>query len=299
MRFSSTNFISSLIILIILYSIEWRLAFFVTLVYLVSSYFVYIYAKESQRDTAITDIYESEAFGVLFDIVNSSELVKSTGSEISFFQNWATQYSLFIEASQGVLIANANIATVIQVSTFIISSGVLFASAGFIMLGSIDLATYTAFLYMSAIIIESLSTLPGSIGSYTALIGSKYRLNDTLDLELDAHSYLAKTEFKDQIKSYEINPLKSKYKSSSIYIDGLTFYYPGAKQPTFKNVKHEFKKGSFTSIIGPSGCGKSTLAKIICNLIPSSLGKIIVENKEFKTLPVSYTHLTLPTNREV
>ena len=280
----------SLIILVILFSIEWRLAFFVTLVYLVSSYFVYIYAKESQRDTAITDIYESEAFGVLFDIVNSSELVKSTGSEISFFQNWATQYSLFIEASQGVLIANANIATVIQVSTFIISTGVLFASAGFIMLGSIDLATYTAFLYMSAIVIESLSSLPGSVGSYTGLIGSKYRLNDTFDLDVDDHSYFAKTEFEDQIKKPEINPLNSKYKSSSVYLDELTFYYPGAKQPTFENVKHEFKKGSFTSIVGPSGCGKSTLAKLICNLIPSSLGKIILQNKEYKTLPPEIAH---------
>ena len=208
--------------------------------------------------------------------------------EISFFQNWASQYARLIEASQGVLISNANISTIRQISTYLITTGILFLSAALIMKGEIDLAIYTAFLYLSAVIIESLSTLPSTVASLSELLGSKYRLNDTIDLEVDNHSYFARTEYKDVISESPENSLNnnSKYNKSSVYIKDLSFYYPGSKLPTFEKVNHEFKEGSFTSVIGPSGCGKSTLAKILCNLIPSNQGQIIVDAKEYKTLPV-------------
>ena len=43
----------------------------------------------------------------------------------------------------------------------------------------------------------------------------------------------------------------------------------------------------FIGIIGPNGSGKSTLLKCIYRVLEPNAG------------PVSYTHLTLPTNREV
>ena len=46
-----------------------------------------------------------------------------------------------------------------------------------------------------------------------------------------------------------------------------------------KDVSIDIPERAITAIIGPSGCGKSTLLR------------------SFN--PVSYTHLTLPTNREV
>ena len=95
-----------------------------------------------------------------------------------------------------------------------------------------------------------------------------------------------------------------------------------------EHVALEARRGDFVSIIGPSGSGKSTLLRCISRLTDATGGKIFIEgqdllklnNKElinlrrnkmgmvfqsFALLPhktvlaVSYTHLTLPTNREV
>ena len=53
-----------------------------------------------------------------------------------------------------------------------------------------------------------------------------------------------------------------------IEIKNLTFTYPGAEQPTLKNISLEIEKGDFLAIVGNNGCGKSTLCKALNGLIP-------------------------------
>ena len=56
-----------------------------------------------------------------------------------------------------------------------------------------------------------------------------------------------------------------------------------------KNISFELKQGETLGIIGHNGAGKTTLLKLISGLLYPTTGNI----------PVSYTHLTLPTKRIV
>ena len=58
---------------------------------------------------------------------------------------------------------------------------------------------------------------------------------------------------------------------AQVKFDSVTMSYPGAARPAVKDLSLDVADGEFLVLVGPSGCGKS----------------------------VSYTHLTLPTNREV
>ena len=82
-----------------------------------------------------------------------------------------------------------------------------------------------------------------------------------------------------------------------------------------KNVAFAVPEGQFTTIMGPSGSGKSTLLYVLGGLDKANDGMIEVAGKRLDTMrgddlaafrrdtigfiSVSYTHLTLPTNREV
>ena len=73
-----------------------------------------------------------------------------------------------------------------------------------------------------------------------------------------------------------------------------------------KNVDLDIHKGEFTGLVGPSGSGKTTLLNIIGGLDSVSEGTVRVLDQSLdntshneRARPVSYTHLTLPTNREV
>ena len=57
-------------------------------------------------------------------------------------------------------------------------------------------------------------------------------------------------------------------------------------------------EGEFVTIIGPNGCGKSTLIKTIFGIATYYSGGVQYRGTEvsgWRTDPVSYTHLTLPT----
>ena len=58
--------------------------------------------------------------------------------------------------------------------------------------------------------------------------------------------------------------------------------------------------GDFATIIGSNGAGKSTLFNAICGDFLTDSGAIRLDGKDITLQPaVSYTHLTLPMNREV
>ena len=70
-----------------------------------------------------------------------------------------------------------------------------------------------------------------------------------------------------------------------------------------RDVTFSIAPGEVVSIIGPSGCGKSTLLNMGSGLARTSAGIVKVAGQLVEGpnehVSVSYTHLTLPTNREV
>ena len=91
-----------------------------------------------------------------------------------------------------------------------------------------------------------------------------------------------------------------------IALERVTKVFPGGVTAV-DDVELEIEDGEFMVLVGPSGCGKSTLLRMIAGLEGVSAGTIRIGDREVTELAprsrdvatVSYTHLTLPTNREV
>ena len=77
-----------------------------------------------------------------------------------------------------------------------------------------------------------------------------------------------------------------------IEIRDLTFTYPGAQQPTLKNIHLKIQKGDFVAIIGNNGCGKSTLCKTLNGLIPRFImgeltGSLYIDQQDALKMDIS------------
>ncbi len=67
-----------------------------------------------------------------------------------------------------------------------------------------------------------------------------------------------------------------------LQIDHLSKTFTRGSQETevLHDVTLTIDKGDYVSIIGHSGCGKSTLLNIVAGLVPSTLGGVLLENRE-------------------
>ena len=75
--------------------------------------------------------------------------------------------------------------------------------------------------------------------------------------------------------------------SALLTIEGVSMRF-GAYQ-ALDHIDLDIQQGEFVALLGPSGCGKTTLLRSIAGFLKPESGRI----------PVSYTHLTLPTKRIV
>ena len=70
--------------------------------------------------------------------------------------------------------------------------------------------------------------------------------------------------------------------SAYLKIDHLSKSFARGSQQTevLHDITLTIEQGEYVSIIGHSGCGKSTLLNIVAGLLPSTIGGILLENRE-------------------
>ncbi|MDQ3659803.1 MAG: ATP-binding cassette domain-containing protein [Actinomycetota bacterium] len=72
---------------------------------------------------------------------------------------------------------------------------------------------------------------------------------------------------------------------SAVVIDGVSFSYPGAENPSLRDVSLALPAGVFALVAGPTGAGKSTLIRTMNGLVPhfsggSFSGRVLVSGRD-------------------
>ncbi len=68
-----------------------------------------------------------------------------------------------------------------------------------------------------------------------------------------------------------------------IEMRNITFTYPGAPQPVFRDFNFKLLPGNHLGLIGPNGCGKTTMLHLIMGLLRPQAGSIHIFGEEVRT----------------
>jgi len=70
-------------------------------------------------------------------------------------------------------------------------------------------------------------------------------------------------------------------------LDGVRFAYPGAAEPTLRDVRLRLPAGSTVAIVGENGAGKTTLVKLLCGFYQPTGGTIKLDGLDLRRIPVA------------
>lgn len=71
----------------------------------------------------------------------------------------------------------------------------------------------------------------------------------------------------------------------ALEVDGLTWTYPGATQPTLHGLSFTVGRGEVLGFLGPSGAGKSTTQKILTRLVAGYQGSVRALGRDLAAWP--------------
>lgn len=75
-----------------------------------------------------------------------------------------------------------------------------------------------------------------------------------------------------------------------IGLHGVTFAYPGAAEPTLRDVDLTLPAGATVALVGENGAGKSTLVKLLCGLYAPTGGTLTVDGTDLRRFPAESWH---------
>ena len=84
-------------------------------------------------------------------------------------------------------------------------------------------------------------------------------------------------------------------KKPIIEFKNVSKVFEDSNTKVLKDINFELEEGKFYTLLGASGSGKSTILNIIAGLLDATTGDIMLDGVRINDIPVSYTHLTLPT----
>jgi len=121
-----------------------------------------------------------------------------------------------------------------------------------------------------------------TIGAFTGMVGNILEkvssLNSISLIICDLRDFLEYPE-KD---NKEITDIDISNISSDIVLDRVYYSYPGANDPTIKNISCTINSGEKIAIVGLNGAGKTTLIKLISGLYTTSSGNVYIGGVDVK-----------------
>ena len=153
-------------------------------------------------------------------------------------------------------------------------AGIIIAMLGFLrplQTGAIDVAFYVA-------AIMALLQAERMVAQELVQVTSRLAQHREFFVDLTAFSELAETE-----RSLTRRPPETRF--AAIEFVGVSFVYPGTKQPVLQEINFALEAGRHYALVGANGAGKSTIAKLMLGLYPPTGGEILINGTAIAEWP--------------
>ena len=270
------NVISTVMSLVIVISVDPAFVFFL----IVPIFFSFYFGRKNSRTQ-----YDRE------QSITRDKRIADYVKRVYYEKKYAAEVRLF-DINSLMLEKQEN--AVLQMEKVSLKYRLKSAFYSFLMKGSYSiLAGVLAFFY---VVLKVRYGNVTDVSSYVAMITAMAFSTDQLKAAVENRIFLSNgaklfqnlREFLERDPKERSDRLKVS-EIASIELKNVSFTYPGAKDPSIRNVSFRWNKGEKLAIVGYNGAGKTTLIKLLMGLYPVTEGQILVNGMDIGLIdPESY-----------
>lgn len=253
---------------------SFKLTLFMLAVVPAMALFAFFFGRSIRRYSKKAQSHVAESNTIVEETLQGIQNVKAFTNEV--FEISRYRHKTDEVASAGIKGGKYQAAVSFVILGFFIAMGlVIWRGSILIAKGEMEAGQLFSFVIYSGFIAGNIA---GMAGVYTRLqrtIGAAEKLLQLLDEPVE-----------DIDDNHELLP--EDILNGRIRFENVDFSYPSRKELTvLKNVNFNIESGQEIAIVGPSGAGKSTLVSLLLKFYDTTNGRILFDNRDSKTFPVT------------
>ena len=255
--------------LIVMFSINVKLTFFVIIFIPVSGLIISWIGKALKKFSLNVQKEQGEFLSILEETLTGLNIIKIFNAEENFIKKFNSSLNNFFKFSNKLL-NRQNIASPVSEFLGIVVIGCLLWYGGKMVLinDSLNATTFISFMALAYNILTPAKSISKSFYSLKKGDAAAERVIEILE---------SKNAIEDTPYSTKINEFKSEINFKNIHFSYSRNFY-------LKDFSLEIKKGKSIALVGSSGSGKTTLVNLINRFYDIDSGKILIDNIEIKNI---------------
>ncbi len=208
--------------------------------------------------------------GVLVETLNGLETIKATGSaglmRKRFEEASNSQSDLGFRSRMISQFAINSAASVQQFAQI----GIIFYGVFLIQDGIVTMGALIAVVILCGRTLAPLSQLANALTRVNSARTAYKSINELMLKRKDGSS--------------NENPLSRPNLRGEVEFKNVSFTYPGANEPTLKDLSFKINPGEKVAILGKMGSGKSTIARLLSGLYEPDVGSILIDGVDIRQI---------------
>jgi len=201
---------------------------------------------------------------------------------VKAFGTYEEESDRFFAANDNLMRRGVNSQKIITIAspviTFVVGLGTMLAiwlGGRFYETGQAQPGDITAFVIYMAQMLMSLMMITNIFNTFVRTRASTARIAEVLAREDDFGA--------GETAAPEVFPERP---GGNVRFSRVTFTYPGGSVPAIRDISVDVSAGESLAIIGPTGSGKSTLCWLLMRFYDVDKGRILLDGRDIRELPV-------------
>ena len=259
---------SMIVIFIYMINKSILLTAFVVLSFIITGIIMYISNKKILENNGYEIIESSKLQNLQIEMMNSIQMIKSTGIEDEIYKKWSDQFYLTISKSKGRELYQNKYNTISNLIKTLAPFAILIIGVAVYVEGNITLGALISFYTMVNMFFSLGVTCLAGVNNFSLVTQYLERIKD----------------ISDQTVERGLNDGKEVDLQGSIELKNVSFSFNKHSKEVLKNLNMKIEKGQSVAIVGKSGSGKSTLGKMLVGLYMPNSGELCFDGVSIKEL---------------